>query len=281
MRSTAILRLCPNIEVLVRPPYAPTPLRHLKFEFDATCPPLASLKRLDFWNHIEASRSGGINSLTAVLTAAPNLEYLFIGGGVSGAFYGLAAVQVYLPRLRTLRLSIANALLLRDIIHRWTLPALDNLVVDSPMPDMSMDMMWETLGPQLRVVEFGRHLRFLLNQTLTTCLKGCPSVHSIHYYLFITHSYAEAGPDADAVFPSVTSIGIHLSENPFLGDKRAEWEHLEQHFNAFTGGMFPNLKRLRLFSPRKAILTDARFAAIHQRLSDRRCVLEFSDGTLV
>ncbi|KAJ7762417.1 hypothetical protein DFH07DRAFT_410950 [Mycena maculata] len=276
MPSTEILGLCPNLEVLVRPPYAPTPLRNLKFEFDSTCPPLASLKRLDFWNHLEASRSGGINSLTVVLAAAPNLEYLFVGGSMGGPFHGIGTTRINLPRLHTLRLAFANALLLRDIVHRWTLPALDNLVVDSPMPAVAM--VWETMGPQLRVVEFSRHLRFLLNQTLTPCLRGCPSVCCLNYYVFITMP-PEVTPEA--VFPSVTSIGIHLSENPYLEAREAEWAHLQQHFDAFAGGMFPNLRRLRLFGARESLLADVRFAAVHQRLSDRNCLLEFPDGTPV
>ncbi|KAJ7508547.1 hypothetical protein B0H11DRAFT_1965581 [Mycena galericulata] len=278
MPSTQILRLCPNLEVLVRPPYAPNPRRQLRFEFDATCPPLASLKRLDFWNHFDASRSGGINSLTAVLSVAPNLEYLFIGGGIANsAFYGLAK-QVYLPRLRTLRLRIANALLLRDLVQRWTMPALDNLVMDSPVADMSMDMVWEELGPRLRTVELGRHMRFLLDQTLMPCLQGCLALQELNYHILITMP-PEASPEA--VFPSVTSIGIHFSENPYLEDRRAEWEHVERHFDAFAGGMFPSLRRVYVYWARESILADARFAAIHQRLRDRRCVLEFGDGTPV
>ncbi|KAJ7603121.1 hypothetical protein FB45DRAFT_152413 [Roridomyces roridus] len=278
MLSTGILGNCHKLEVLVRPPYQATPLRHLKFEFDATCPPLPSLKRLDFWNHIEASRSGGINSLTAVLAAAPNLEYLFIGGGVSGTFFGLVKSSIHLPRLRTLRLNIANALLLRDVLYRWTLPELDNLVVDSPvpgMPGMEMSMVWETLGPQLRIVEFGRHLRFLLHQTLSPCLRGCPNLVCVNFYVFIT---MPPEMDQEEVFPSVTSIGIHLLDNPFLGGDTASWEQLERHFDAFTGPMFPGLQRVRVFGPRQSILGDARFAVLSHRLNERGCALEFPDG---
>ncbi|KAJ6611474.1 hypothetical protein B0H10DRAFT_2223993 [Mycena sp. CBHHK59/15] len=246
MPSTQILGLCPNLEVLVRPPYAPTPLRNLRFDFDATC--LAD---------------GGINSLTAVLSAAPNLEYLFIGGGISGftpGFHGLSS-QTDLPNLRTLRLNIANAMLLRHIMHRWALPALSNLVVDSPMAGIGMGMIWEALGRQLRVVD-------------------CPALEEINYYVFIT-----TPPDIvpDVVYPSVTTIGIHASENHFLGNAEDGWVHLERHFAVFASGIFPKLQRLRLFGTLEwpSILADSRFSAMHQRLKDQGCRLELPDGTLL
>ncbi|KAJ7110354.1 hypothetical protein C8R43DRAFT_1042363 [Mycena crocata] len=284
MPCTEVLRLCPNLEVLVRPLYATSLVRNLRFDFDATCPPLLSLKRLDWFNYREASRSGGINSLTEVLSAAPNLEYLFIGEPRRGdftPFHGLAG-SIYLPSLRTLRLHISNVLLLRHITHRWAMPELENLVVDAPpivgVNSMeSMSMIWEALGPQLRVVEFGKHLRFLLDQTLTPCLEGCPALHELNYYIFITSP--PIMDDPRAVYESITSIGVHLSETPFLGDTQEEWVQLEQHFNAFAGDMFPNLRHLRLFGMQEWMFVDKRFTSLYQQVGDTGCTIEFPDGT--
>ncbi|KAJ7157143.1 hypothetical protein C8R46DRAFT_909197 [Mycena filopes] len=272
-QSTEILSLCPNLQMLVRPPHQPDPFQSLRFDFDTTCPPLLSLRRLDWWNFPEASRSGGINSLLAVLTAAPNLEYLFIGivrAQFADPFYTVGAAQIDLPRLRTLRLSTATALLVRHIVTRWTLPALENLVLDTPIVGLGEDMMWDSLGPQLKVVEFGKHLRFLLNENLASCLRGCPSLRELDYYVFTT-SLPEGAWDEH---PSVTSIGIHLAEIPFLGAVRDEWEHLERHFEIFAGGMFPNLRQLRIYGPPEDILTDERFSALLQPLRDRACIVE-------
>ncbi|KAJ6541816.1 hypothetical protein B0H19DRAFT_325848 [Mycena capillaripes] len=278
MPSTEILSLW-NIEVLVRPPHRPSPLKVLRFDFDANCPPLGSLKRLDWWNHSEAARSGGINSLTGVLAAAPNLEYLFIGilRPSYTPFPGLSGVRIYLPHLRTLRLSMASALLLRHIVCQWTLPALDRLVMDTPMmPPAGMDMLWETLGPRLAVVEFGKHVRFLLDRSFASCLRGCPSLREVDYYLFTTVP-PDTDVEAGAVYPSVTSIGVHMAEIPFLEDIRPEWEHFERHFNAFAGEMFPNLRQVRVFGMLERVLRDERFPAMHQQLTDRGCILEFPD----
>ncbi|KAJ6601279.1 hypothetical protein DFH09DRAFT_1020616 [Mycena vulgaris] len=274
--STEVLGLCPNLEVLVRPPHSHTSSRRLRFEFDATCPALVSLKRLEWWNNWEASRTGGINSITAVLLATPNLEYLFIGGVPysTAPFYGLVP-QIHLPSLRTLRLSINNAMLLQHIVHRWALPALNTMVLDSPIVG-AMDMIWETLGPQLEFVEFGRHIRFLLDPALTPCLQGCPSLREINYYVFLT-APPELAPGTD--YPSVTSIGINMLGNAFLEETRAEWDHLAQHFDALAGSMFPNLRRLRLFAASEWLLADVRFKSMHQRMIDRGCMVEFLDGT--
>ncbi|KAJ7664951.1 hypothetical protein B0H17DRAFT_1091308 [Mycena rosella] len=274
MSSTEILGLCPNLEVIVRPPYG-TPLSSLRFDFDASCPSsLGSLKRLDWWHHWEASRSGGINSLTSVLGAAPNLEYLFVGGVPYGPpFHGLIE-HIYLPNLRTLRLSINNAMLLRHIVQRWALPALNALVLDSPIVGV-MDMIWEALGPQLEFIEFGRHLRFFLHQVLTPCLQGCPSLREINYYVFMT-APPEMAPGA--IYPSVTAVGINMTENAFLGDAQHEWEHLERHFDALTGEMFPNLRRFRVFTIMERMLTDERFSLVRQRLRDRGCIVEFPEA---
>ncbi|KAF8129421.1 hypothetical protein K438DRAFT_1887611 [Mycena galopus ATCC 62051] len=280
MPSTEILTLYPNLQVLVRPLHRPSPFRSLRFDFDATCPPLVSLKRLDWWNHAEAARSGGINSLTTVLAAAPNLEFLFVGVVRPNftPFHGLGAARICLPHLRTLRLSMASALLLRHIVVRWSLPALDHLVVDSPLAAGGMDMIWEVLGPQLAVVEFGKHVRFLLEYHLTACLRRCPSLREINYYLFTT-----VPPEMDleeAVYPSVESIGIHMAEIPFLEDVQDEWEHMGRHFEALASGMFSNLRYLRIFGMPARVLKDERFSAMRQRLSDRGRILEFPDKSL-
>jgi hypothetical protein len=278
MPSTEILSMYPNLAVLVRPPLRPSPLHTLRFDFDATCPPLVSLKRLDWWNHAEASRTGGINSLTTVLTAAPNLEYLFIGVVRPNftPFHGLGAARICLPRLRTLRLSMASALLLRHVMCRWTLPALDRLVVDTPVAYGAMDILWEALGPQLRVVEFGKHVRFLLDRSFAACLNGCPSLRELNYYLFTT-TPPNTDVEAGTVYPSVMSIGVHMADIAFLEDVQDEWEHLGRHFDVFAGGMFPSLCRLRIFGMLERMRRDERFAAMQQRLSDRGCSLEFPD----
>ncbi|KAF8204435.1 hypothetical protein K438DRAFT_560952 [Mycena galopus ATCC 62051] len=125
-----------------------------------------------------------------------------------------------------------------------------------------------------------RKARFLqlLEYHLTACLRRCPSLREINYYLFTT-----VPPEMDleeAVYPSVESISIHMAEIPFLEDVQDEWEHMRRHFEAFSSGMFPNLRYLPIFGMPARVLKDERFSSMHKRLSDRRCVLEFPDKSL-
>ncbi|KAJ7045022.1 hypothetical protein C8F04DRAFT_1067445 [Mycena alexandri] len=126
---TLILGLCPNTEVLIRPQ-----LSNFIVEFDTLCPQLPSLKRLEWWWNYGSS----INSLLAVLSAAPNLEYLFVGtqGFQPINFIPGHTPDIHLPRLRTLRLRPAlspASTHLDQAISEWSLPALDTLVLDTQM----------------------------------------------------------------------------------------------------------------------------------------------------
>ncbi|KAF7307453.1 hypothetical protein MIND_00539700 [Mycena indigotica] len=279
MPSTEILSRLPNLVVLVRPPYAPSPLRNPRFEFDATCPPLPQLKRLDWWNYIEASRSGGINSLTSVLKRAPNIEYLFVGGAFSHftavAFHGLdIAASIHLPRLRTLRINISDALLLRHVMQRWELPALENFVFDSPLVTGSIGsrLLWETMGSRLTTVEFGKHVRFLLDDHLGPCLRGCPLLRQVNYYLFIT---AALVAEENETFPNLECIGVSLSHTPFLGGEAEEWEHLWRHVDVFCSGVLPNLHTLKLWDTKPILHSDIRLRDMRRRLETKGIVIQF------
>ncbi|KAJ7292748.1 hypothetical protein C8J57DRAFT_1490236 [Mycena rebaudengoi] len=269
MVSNEILDRCPNLEVLVRPHQAPNYSlpRSLRFDFDASCPAVASLAQEI--RVVEPPRG----------FKAPNIEYLFIGSRISGftPFYDAA---IHLPNLRTLRLCIASPTLLRQIIYRWSFPNVENMILDSPIPGSGMEMIWESVGAKLRAVEFGNHSRFLFNQTLTPCLRACTSLQEINYYVFATLP-PETGPSQEFSHPSVTSVGLHVSEYQeiFVEAEATRRRHLESHLNVFMGNTFPNLERLRLFGTNewRTILSAPHFVPIQQHLKDRGCLVEFPD----
>ncbi|KAF7302947.1 hypothetical protein MKEN_01257200 [Mycena kentingensis (nom. inval.)] len=271
MPSTEILGRCSNLEVLVRPPLARSLFGGPRFEFDATCPSLSKLRRLDWWYHAEASRSGGINSLAAVLALAPNIEYLFVGGATNSfavAFYRLDNNPIYLPRLRTLRINIANAVLLRHIMYHWAVPVLENLVLDVPF---ATDLLWEALGPRLTGVEFGKHVQFLAEDHLGACLRGCPAVRELNYHILIT-APPVLNADVD-VFPALESLGVHLTDVPRLEDEAEEWASLARHFDAFCTDAFPNLRTLKLFGLTKGMAAHPRFVEIKKRVQAKGCMV--------
>ncbi|KAJ7044981.1 hypothetical protein C8F04DRAFT_1026238 [Mycena alexandri] len=272
--STNMLELYPNLQILIRPPHRQSPFQTLRYDFDTTCPPLFSLRRLDWWHYSDASRTGGINSLMDVLSAAPNLEYLFVGveHWQPTYFPHPPLLHIHLTSLRTLRLSVRRQWVrVMDHILKLSLPALETLIIDAAVADERMTVMWETFGSQFRVVEFGKGVRFGSGLTCLQTLQTCPSLRELNYYLFKT-PLPETGPDI--VYPSLTSIGFHVGDISPAEWELVEWEFLEQHFNVLVGGMLPDLRHLRVFGAGEQVFAHIRFRALHERLTAQGYVLE-------
>lgn len=267
MTSIEILNLCSNVETLVRPQFLLS--ESLRFEYDAGSLPLPSLKRLEWWHHNEADRSGGINSLVGVLRSAPNLQFLFVGGVVGQSRVTLGKDPLYLPVLETLRLHVVNGLLLRQIVSKWSLPALRRVIMDSPMVEHGLQGIWDAFGSQLRTVEFGKHLRFLIIDSITPCLRGCSYLEELNYFIFFT-----APPEVPGISSPLTTIGLHAAVNSFLVDGPSIWNIIEQHFQAFTIEAFPNLRRILLYGQWRGITSHKLFTPVRERLHARGCTIE-------
>ncbi|KAF8899140.1 hypothetical protein BD779DRAFT_1666862 [Infundibulicybe gibba] len=267
-----ILKCCTEIKTLVRPQYLQSEI--LSFEFDIDCPRLPLLRRLEWWHNREAARSGGINSLQVVLQNAPNLRYLFLGGVPSINCIGLAYIS--LPELQTLRFHLQNSGILRMLVTRWSLPSLKCVITDTPMTGLAMLAIWETYGSQLLAVEFGKHLRFLMFDYLTQCMKLCPNLESISYSLFFA-----VAPNLAKAHRSIKYVNIDASVNDFLVDGESIWAIINQHFSALLGGMFPALERIVFYGDWRGIISHQRFNSIRQQLHSQACVMELADGTPV
>jgi hypothetical protein len=267
--SIDILRHCPHLEVLVRPRCLLT--ESLQFEFEVGCVLLPSLRRLEWWHHTEAERSGGINSLGVVLKHVPNIEYLFIGGVVGYT----QMTSVYLPSLRTLRLHVISGLLLHQIVSQWILPSMTHIILDSPLAEQGLHGVWDRFGEQLEIVEFGKHLRFLRNDHLTVCLRGCPTLQEIGYFVFFT-----TVPETTEEHTSIRTIRLHSAVNHFLQSAEEIWSFLDGHFRFCS--QLPSLCRIILHGEWKGILGQTRFQKTTQRLYEvkGRAILEFADEAL-
>ncbi|TFK77485.1 hypothetical protein BDN72DRAFT_46188 [Pluteus cervinus] len=266
-----ILKLCKGVQTLVRP-RPDTQNYKYTFESDALVVPLPSLQRLDWWYSSEAERSGGINSLDTVLRNAPNIQYLFIGGFVGTGYGTFSRTEVTLPFLHTLRFHMINGFLLRQVLTCWNLPSLSRIIVDTPLLDGGVSQVLEKFGHQLRSVELGRHIRFFLFDYLSMILRDCPSLENIDFYLFFTMP-PKMPPGLQ--YPSVTTIGLNTSLNPFLESTKGEsWELLGKHFNVFSGSLFPNLKRVLLYGDWSEYLTTPQFTGMETKLLARGCSVE-------
>ncbi|KIM88954.1 hypothetical protein PILCRDRAFT_3110 [Piloderma croceum F 1598] len=247
LSSVAILKRCPELKILVRPP--PESLGTLRFEFCAQGLPLTSLKRLEWWYVNDAARSGVINSLDDVLSGTPNLQYLSIGGEL---LTGQLRPPPHLPALTTLRLQRINSIFVRQLC-RWSPPALVHIVVNNAQRDFALEMLWEDSvlkSKQCILKELNYHIHFTAPPT------GTP----------------------DIVHPSLNTVRLHGHTNHLTSD---DWESFEYHFGLISGPSLPSLKSVILYGEWHTILTDDRFTRIYRLLGARNCDLELPDGTMI
>ncbi|KAF8625196.1 hypothetical protein AX15_005501 [Amanita polypyramis BW_CC] len=270
--SIHILKLCSKIRILVRPQYL---VHNLQFQSEAQIVSFPSLERLEWWHNNDAERSGGINSLTVVLSMAPNLTYLFIGGLAGHA--RITPRLVSLPQLTILRLRIVDGLLLHQIMHNWTLPSLEHIILDTPgLSAQNLSMIWDSLGPQLRTVEFGKHHRFLLNGPILPCLQGCPRLEEINYFALFTMSARLTESHY-----TLRRVGLHADVNSSLTEPGSAWSLLEHHFNVLLSHQLPLLQRIVLYGDWRGAVAHPRFEPILRRSYLRGRLIAYPDGTRV
>ncbi|TFK98813.1 hypothetical protein BDV98DRAFT_195276 [Pterulicium gracile] len=274
--STELVRLCPNLRVLIRPTPAYGQLHYLttslSFEFTAEdVPPLPSLRRLDWTYFDRAARTGGINTLHEVLMQAPNLKYLSLGGDMPFVRHPL----VSLPALTTIRfLSLISILGVRQACT-WSLPGVTHVILDGLMKKAGLAILWDTLADQLRIVELGVHMSFLAHDVLLSVLRRCRNLETLNYHIHFTR-IPEAASQNDPDFPlfvsNIVHIGLHSLPNQSMDDQTIP--HVEQHFHwLIDRTRFPSLQSIRLYGNWKAILEDSRFRRLEQLCNREGCDL--------
>ncbi|KAH8106819.1 hypothetical protein BXZ70DRAFT_252162 [Cristinia sonorae] len=271
--AVSILQMCPSLEVLVRPNMAYGSRGEAQmFEYEAEpCPPLPSLKRLDWWHRNDAARTGGINCLTDVLQAAPNLTYLSLEGEV-----GLSLMQLHttvtLPALTTLHVRRVNSLFMLQI-SKWYLPSLRHIILDGYTNVYMVQSIARSFGEQIWTMELGKSLRFYMDDAVHPILEGCPNLKELNYRLFFTRNPTPpATPHA-----SLSTVGLHGATNLFFEHHEHElWAHLERHLEAFCSPSYPALRQILLHGDWGSILGDPRYqhSAQVQKLKERGCSVD-------
>jgi hypothetical protein len=268
MQSVEILKLCPHIHTLLRPQFSLTDTLHFDYETEGVS--LPALQHLEWWHYNDAERSGGINSLSAVMHGAPNISYLFVGGIRS--FSRLWLQEGTFPHLQTLRLGTINGLFLHQIVSSWSLPSLTYIVLDSPLPDSGWSSIWNAFGRQLKAIELGKNLRFFSNDQLSPCLNGCPGLKQLNFYLCFTAPAEYIQPHT-----SLTTVRLHAAVNDFLSHADAVfWDLIDHHFKVLCGNELPALRRIILHGDWQSVLHDSRFISIRDKLQDINRILEIS-----
>jgi len=264
--------LCTNIETLVRP--RPTTPYSLAFHFAAQDITPLPLRRLDWWYNNEAERSGGINSLNAVLRSAPNLRYLSLGGIPRFGRVPPDRSPLSLPNLHTLRLQKNSVVFLRQLVDWWSLPSLSRIALDYPLMAIWIYELFESFGEQLRTVEIGHDVRFLWKDHITPCLQLCHGLTELNYFIFFA-----AVPSIEIPHTSISTIGLHASANNLLQDGQ-RYDHVQQHLDILTNrNLFPVLRRIILYGDWKCMLSTPHLALMWRSLRLCHIAIQIRDTT--
>lgn len=250
----------------------------LKWEFPAPLPPreaLSSIKRLEWWHRDDASRTGGINSLSEVLDHTPNVEYLALGGVLQP--YSFSRRGRRLEHLKTLRLYKANVYFLW-LISTWQLPSLHHLILDwSPEPLAIVDLAHFFSG-SLQSVELGRNLCFLARDHVIPLLRVCPHLVELSYYVHftlaptITDSY---------VHPSLKTVRLHAHTHQLFDDDQQIYRQIGAHLAFLASVHLPSLQHVALHGEWCSTLTEIRALPQHQELLRQGRQLEQVGGAIL
>lgn len=263
----AVLHSCPRLEVLCRP--SNMRAESMTFDYPAVdCPPLDSLKRLDWWHINEAARSGGVNTLVEVLRAAPQLEYLSLGGDLWLNLIERGRLE--LPALTTLRIRRMNLLFLQQV-SRWTMPSLRNVVIDVFSTPRLLEPLFVSYGEQIWTVELGRNLKFYVLDVVSHIIANFSALEELGYYLFFT-----AVPQVpQEPHTSLHTLRWHAASNEFFSVKDTVfWQHLAEHVAIFSRSFFPSLKRIVMHGPWDVVIEDERFLPLARKLGERGVTVE-------
>jgi len=269
--ALSILRACPSLEVLARPnPVYGSRGEAQLFEYPAEpCPPLTSLKRLDWWHRNDAARTGGINCLIDVLQAAPNITYLSIEGEMGLSLMQLASI-IELNALTTIHLRRVNTLFILQI-SKWHLPSLQHVILDGYTNVHMLQSIARSFGSQMRTLELGKSLKFLISDSLHPVLDACSALKELNYYVFFTRP-PSVSPEPH---PSLTTVRLHSAINLLLLENDdSYWSHINLHFAAFCSPSFPALKRVLLHGSWSFILDHPQCLPSMQKLIQRGCSVE-------
>ncbi|KAF8076946.1 hypothetical protein FPV67DRAFT_1473254 [Lyophyllum atratum] len=278
-----IIRLCPNVEVLVK--YDDDLLPH-----SLSGANLSSIKRLDWWlarrrdgthqfDIEEDDRSHGVDFLREVLKRAPNLQYLSLATRRHHADFFYESVTTFngytLPSLKTLRMEFLPSIPFRAAFETSTLPSLRNVIIDSSMIQPECSPILE--NPAIDVVELIDDPGFFEDHTLPAIFSVCKNLRELNYCMEYT---PPSLPPSS--YPSLKCIRLNVKRNPMLHFAswnndvvaNAVWQHVEGHFAMFRPSNFPSLERVVLHGNWTQTLADSRFIPISHALQKENIRLE-------
>ena len=209
--ALALLALLSHLEVLVRPPLLPLPTPP-RFEFPTAAPAFPALHRLEwaFDKTGAAARTGGINSLTDMLKAAPSLSELVLTGRMPHA--ALRQDRISLRALRTLRFraGACGCPYLDLQTSFWEMPALENIVVEGGGGrSKAMDELWGTFGGKVRVVQLELGGEGMWMGDVREIIIACPQLEELNFRIGCGHLNGRWPMDNFGVNAVSTVVYVH------------------------------------------------------------------------
>ncbi|KAJ7503728.1 hypothetical protein B0H11DRAFT_1984089 [Mycena galericulata] len=282
-RLVDLLRLCPNLEVLVRPCLRLDPVNITFWAslIGTVCTSyLPRLLRLE-WHESELdSRFYGTNHierLRELVSQAPNLRYLFLSSDRRNSLVDLP----FPLSLRTIRLnpsyfhppSPRHSKLSPAARNPSSIPNFHNLVLHTMLPSTLLDFLSAT-GRSLRVLElaFSPQIQFSSNQ-MQRILGRCPHLEELVYSL----GAPEISPLVEFQCPSLIRVRLKLDPeewNPSMTVRRNQLAILE-------GRSFPGLKEIILHDSTRWFVRRDTGKDFLRRMVGRECVVKYEDGELV
>ncbi|KAJ7616986.1 hypothetical protein DFH06DRAFT_1012600, partial [Mycena polygramma] len=275
-RLVDLLRLCPNLEVLVRPCLRLDAESIILLVGKVCAVSLPRLKRVE-WHETELDvRFYGLNSkerLKEIVSQAQNLCYLFLSSDRQNPLADL----VLPSSLRTLRLNSSHfpAITARKQLPRMRRPCcapdIRNLVLHTALLDFVA-----AAGQHLRVVElaFAAQVIFSPNQMLRL-LTRCPRLEELVYHI--------GAPEISSLvaggFECASVKRIRLRIDP------TEWSPckpvLRGQFAIIEGRSFPNLQEIILHDPTRWFVRRELGQDLLRRMLRRGCAITYEDGSPV
>jgi hypothetical protein len=261
-----ILKLCPNLQILVRPNPSSNPHDPI------TLPMLRHV----VWSRQTSGFARGMNSLVEVLARNTRVSVLTVAGQILDPNFSIGRSDdpVCLPELTTLRLIQSRTVTLHQMHPNLITPSLVHLVVDSVCQETSNEFWSSTLSSQIRRVDLGHNMQFSIHDHMTPLLRHCTSLTTLNYYLHFTHP-----PVSSIQHTGLKNIGLHCREN--LCQRDQSRRNIQEHFTLLAGSAFPALEKVVLHGDWRPIVSDTCFQLLFEKVYARKCHLAFEDGTAV
>nr|GAT50988.1 predicted protein [Mycena chlorophos] len=276
--NTAVLRLCPNIEVIVLLEDVTRPALPIAAFDPATHLLPNSLPQLRHLYWTEGSLSTGL--LLPLLLASPQLHMLFAAES-SFARYQRPALQLSSAKVILKRLSIGDVIGHRHMMRAVLGLNLSALTTLECPPSLIKQAGFPERLPQLHTLHLSA---FSGPIPFSIIFARFPALKDLAYGVWDQFTPLAPGPSSDS---DLDLAGI--ARQPLLVRLTSaislrvmkKWDSIEDHFGLLLDVRFPPPQRVVLYGAWDVIINDPRFLGIRTALRERGFVLEHPEGNVI